>query len=62
LDAENVVIFDDIRWSEDMKDAWQSIQLGSEAYDLGPIGACVNVGTDGRMAPVTRQRSATQGQ
>ena len=44
LDAENVVIFDDIKWSEGMKNAWRYVASQSEAYDLGPIGACIDAG------------------
>lgn len=44
LDVENVIILDDIRWSEGMKNAWRYVGSQSEAYDLGPVGACINVG------------------
>lgn len=43
LDSENVLIFDDIRWSEGMKNAWHYVADQTEAYNLGPVGLCVNV-------------------
>ncbi len=44
LDVKNVVIFDDISWSEGMKNAWRYVASQSESYNLGPVGVCINVG------------------
>lgn len=50
LEDENVMIFDDIRWSEGMKSAWRHVAAQSDAYDLGPLGVCVNVGATNKLA------------
>lgn len=39
-----VVVFDDIAWSEDMRDAWISLSQRPEfadVVDFGPIGVCI---------------------
>ncbi|NEP77686.1 MAG: class I SAM-dependent methyltransferase [Okeania sp. SIO3B3] len=44
LNPNSVVIFDDISWSYDMRDAWNILSKRSEfayAMDLGVIGICV---------------------
>lgn len=51
LDARNVMIFDDIRWSEGMKRAWRYVANRSEAYNLGPLGACIDVAAAARPEP-----------
>jgi hypothetical protein len=43
LSKENVVIFDDIRWSDGMRNAWKHIRSQTNGVDLGPVGVCVNV-------------------
>jgi predicted O-methyltransferase YrrM len=60
LDVENVIIFDDIRWSEGMKTAWRYVRARSEAYDLGSVGACINVGAVSQMATASRPKSSVQ--
>jgi predicted O-methyltransferase YrrM len=44
LNSGSVVIFDDISWSHDMRDAWNILSKRSEfthAMDLGEVGVCV---------------------
>jgi predicted O-methyltransferase YrrM len=44
LDNGAVVVFDDISWSHDMRDAWSVLSKRSEfahAMDLGAIGICI---------------------
>lgn len=33
-----VIVFDDIRWSDGMRDAWAEIERSTEAIDLGWVG------------------------
>lgn len=43
LSPRNVVIFDDITWSEGMRRAWRKIQSETGGLDLGPVGVCINM-------------------
>lgn len=42
--AGGIVIFDDVSWSQDMRDCWNYISMQHEfshAFDLGSIGVCI---------------------
>ena len=44
LAEKALIVFDDISWSNDMRDAWDILQKRdefSEAIDLGIIGICI---------------------
>jgi predicted O-methyltransferase YrrM len=44
LSPGSVVIFDDISWSQDMRDAWNYLSISdtfSHTFDLGNVGLCV---------------------
>lgn len=61
LDATNVLLFDDIRWSEGMKNAWRYVEGQSEAYNLGPLGLCVNVGASSEETDAYHEQTSALG-
>ena len=49
LDKGGVVVFDDISWSQDMRNAWKEIKKKDEfshTIDLGKIGVCIIKASD----------------
>jgi|GEM_PF-909394 len=51
-----VVIFDDVSWSQDMRDGWNELRVRAEfahAVDLGAIGVCVMKSEDDQGPPRT---------
>ncbi len=43
LAPKNVVVFDDIDWSDGMREAWAQIKQETQGYALGNVGLCLNV-------------------
>jgi Methyltransferase domain len=43
LAQKNVVVFDDIDWSDGMREAWASIKRATTGFGLGNVGVCLNV-------------------
>ena len=43
LAKRNIVVFDDIDWSDGMREAWASIKGSTTAFALGNVGVCLNV-------------------
>jgi len=43
LSKKNIIIFDDIRWSDGMREAWKHIHSRTSCIDLGPVGICIDV-------------------
>ena len=43
LARRNIIVFDDIRWSDDMRDGWRRIKAETCGYSFGPVGVCVDV-------------------
>lgn len=39
----NIVVFDDIDWSDGMREAWANISRSRQAYSLGNVGICLDV-------------------
>jgi predicted O-methyltransferase YrrM len=57
LEKGALVVFDDISWSQDMREAWEILRARREfshTIDLGVIGVClVKEGKDGQRPPAT---------
>jgi predicted O-methyltransferase YrrM len=46
LAGTSTVVFDDIEWSEGMREAWTQIQGAVGGFKLGPFGLCFDVAPD----------------
>lgn len=43
LAPSNILVFDDIDWSDGMREAWSEIGRSTQAYSLGNVGICLDV-------------------
>jgi predicted O-methyltransferase YrrM len=42
LATSNIVVFDDIDWSDGMREAWAKIRESADSFSLGNVGVCLN--------------------